>query len=93
MSVLSALGRRARAPFTNDHTIGVAEAGHLRDVVPLLDHVAGVTELVTHPGVGVSGYGWGYSWDEETRALCEPRLREEIARRGIELVAPSAITA
>jgi predicted glycoside hydrolase/deacetylase ChbG (UPF0249 family) len=93
MSVLSALGRRARAAFTNDHTIGVAEAGHLRDLVPLLDHVEGVTELVTHPGVDVSGYAWGYSWEEETRALCDPRLPEEIARRGIALATPSSITA
>ena len=88
MSVLSALGRRARAPFTNDHTIGVSIAGHLRDVVPLLDHVEGVTELVTHPGLGVSGYDWGYDWDEETRALCEPRLREELAKRNIDLISP-----
>jgi predicted glycoside hydrolase/deacetylase ChbG (UPF0249 family) len=91
MRVLSALGRRARAPFTNDHTVGVANAGHLRDVVPLLDRVRGVTELVTHPGVGVTGYGWGYAWDEETRALCAPALREELARRGIELTAPSKV--
>jgi predicted glycoside hydrolase/deacetylase ChbG (UPF0249 family) len=93
MSLLSALGRRARAPFTNDHTIGVATAGHLADVVPLLDHVEGVTELVTHPGVNVSGYAWGYAWDAETRALCDPRLREELAKRGIELTAPSTVTA
>lgn len=93
MRILSALGRRARAPFTNDCTIGVANAGHLRDVVPLLDHVDGVTELVTHPGVGVSGYAWGYAWDDETRALCAPNLREEIARRGIKLTTPSAVAA
>jgi predicted glycoside hydrolase/deacetylase ChbG (UPF0249 family) len=93
MSLLSALGRRARAAFTNDHTIGVAIAGHLADVVPLLEHVEGVTELVTHPGVNVSGYAWGYAWDEETRALCDPRLREELAKREIELTAPSAVTA
>ena len=93
MSVLSALGRRARTGFTNDHTIGVAGAGHLRDVALLLDHVEGLTELVTHPGVDVSGYAWGYAWEEETRSLCDPRLPEEIARRRIELVAPSGITA
>ena len=93
MSVLSALGRRARTAFTNDHTIGVAGAGHLRDVDLLLDHVEGLTELVTHPGVDVSGYAWGYAWEEETRSLCDPRLPEEIARRRIELVAPSGITA
>lgn len=88
MAVLSALGRRARATFTNDRTIGVADAGHL-DVVPLLDHVKGVTELVTHPGVGVTGYDWGYAWDAETRALCDPRLREQLASRGIALTGPS----
>lgn len=88
MRALSLLGRRARAPFTNDRTIGVAAAGHLDDVVPLLDHVEGVTELVTHPGLGVSGYGWGYAWEQETRALCDPRLPGELAARGIELVAP-----
>jgi predicted glycoside hydrolase/deacetylase ChbG (UPF0249 family) len=90
MSLLSALGRRARASFTNDRTVGVAIAGHLQDVVPLLDHVEGVTELVTHPGVGVSGYAWGYAWEEETRALCDPRLREELAKRDIEMATPSA---
>jgi len=93
MSVLSALGRRAHDPrLTNDHTIGVASAGHLEDVTPLLDHIDGVTELVTHPGVSVSGYAsWDYEWDRETRALCAPGLREEIARRGIELTTPSSV--
>jgi len=94
MRALSALGRRARLPaWTNDRTIGVAIAGHLEDVVPLLDHVEGVTELVTHPGVGVDGYAWGYAWDRETRALCDPRLRDELARRGITLVSPSQVRA
>lgn len=93
MAILSALGRHARAPFTNDRTIGVADAGHLQDVTPLLDHVEGVTELVTHPGIGVRGYpAWRYAWDEETRALCAPRLRDELEARGIELIAPSRVT-
>lgn len=92
IAVLSALGRRARrAGLTNDRTIGVADAGHLAAVVPLLDHVEGLTELVTHPGVGVDGYAWRYDWDAETRALCDPRLKEELLRRGIELVAPSRV--
>jgi predicted glycoside hydrolase/deacetylase ChbG (UPF0249 family) len=92
MRALSSLGRRARtAGLTNDRTIGVAIAGHLQDVVPLLDHVQGVTELVTHPGIGVDGYTWGYDWDRETRALCAPRLPEELAVRGITLAAPSRV--
>ena len=87
---LSTLGRRARTPgLTNDRTIGVAAAGHLGNIVSLLDRVEGITELVTHPGVAVSGYDWGYAWDAETRVLCDPRLREEIAKRGIGLTAPS----
>ena len=88
MSMLSALGRRARNDKTNARTIGVADAGHLTDIVPLLDHVEGVTELVTHPGLGVTGYDWQYDWDTETRALCDPRLRNEIASRGIILTTP-----
>jgi predicted glycoside hydrolase/deacetylase ChbG (UPF0249 family) len=89
IAALSILGRRARASFTNDRTIGVADAGHLSDIVPLFDHVDGVTELVTHPGIDVDGYAWGYDWEGETRALCEPRLRDELESRGIELIAPS----
>jgi len=89
IGALSALGRRARAAFTNDHTIGVALAGHLTEVVPLLGAVEDVTELVTHPGVNVTGYAWGYDWDRETSALCDPRLQEELARREIALIAPS----
>ncbi|HEX6159439.1 MAG TPA: ChbG/HpnK family deacetylase [Thermoanaerobaculia bacterium] len=89
IAALNFLGRRA--PGSNTRTVGVAEAGHLRDVVPLLDHVEGVTELVTHPGVNVSGYAWGYDWDAETRALCAPGLREELARRAIRLATPSEV--
>jgi len=88
-AALSALGRRARGSFTNDRTIGVGIAGHLADAVPLLDEVEGLTELVTHPGLGVTGYDWGYTWEAETRALCAAGLRNELASRGIELVAPS----
>src|SRR5688572_11515383 len=77
IAALSALGRRARG--TNQRTIGVAGAGHLLDIVPLLGHVDGITELVTHPGVAVDGYDWGYDWDAETRALCDPNLRGELA--------------
>ena len=89
MALLNALGSRQRG------TIGVAEAGHLsaERIIELLDHVDGVTELVAHPGVAVTGYAhWRYDWDEETRALCDPRVREALAERGIELITPSRIS-
>ena len=92
MAVLNWLGRRAKG--TNDFTIGVAEAGHLDDIERLLAFVDGVTELVTHPGVAVNAYPhWNYEWDNETRALCVPSLRDALKRRGIELVAPSQVRA
>lgn len=95
VAALNALGRRARGVATTrgvatcDRTIGIASAGHLRDVTSLFDDIDGVTELVTHPGVAVSGYGWAYEWDRETAALCATGLREEVARRGIQLIRPS----
>ena len=90
ISMLNRIGRKAAG--TNDRTIGVMQAGRLTDIKPLLAYVDGVTELVTHPGVGVDGYAhWHYDWEAETRALCDPDLREELRRRSIELIAPSAL--
>jgi predicted glycoside hydrolase/deacetylase ChbG (UPF0249 family) len=79
---------RFRNRGTNDRTIGVANAGHLDvgTILELLDYVDGLTELVTHPGLGVTRYPhWRYEWERETRALCDPRLREAIEARGITL--------
>jgi predicted glycoside hydrolase/deacetylase ChbG (UPF0249 family) len=76
------------------YTIGVGDSGHLTAdrIIELLAFVDDTTELVTHPGVGVSGYPhWGYDWETETRALCDPRVREALAARGIRVVAPSNI--
>lgn len=87
---LNVLGRRV--PGTNDRTIGVMEAGHLTAsrIIDLLFAVDGVTELVTHPGVGVDAYShWRYAWDEETRALCDPAVSEAIAKNEIQLITPS----
>ena len=87
IALLNLLSRRG----TNDRTIGILEAGRLREVETLLDHVNGLTELVTHPGVAVSGYEhWHYDWEGETRALSAPGLPAALARRGISLIAPSA---
>ncbi len=96
MAVLSSLSRAKRGIIgtTALRTIGVAEAGHLtpQRIVELLDHVDGVTELVTHPGIGVAGYAhWGYAWDDETRALCDPTVRAAIGNARIELIVPSAL--
>src|ERR1043166_4864007 len=100
VAVLSRLGRTARARSrirSNDRTIGVTHAGHVSTaaLVALLDDVDGVTELVCHPGIAESelheAYDWGYEWEAETRALCDPALREAIVARGIELVTPPSL--
>jgi len=88
MAMLNFLSPRGRT------TIGVTEAGHLtaERIVELLEHVTETTELVTHPGIGVSGYAhWKYDWETETRALCDPRVREALGARGIRLAAPSEV--
>ncbi len=92
IAAVNQLGRRAAAPRSNDLTIGIMEAGHLTAarIVALLQHADRTTELVTHPGIGVDAYPhWRYAWDKETAALCDRRVREAIANRGIELIAPS----
>lgn len=99
--ILSRLGRTARSRAntrTNDRTIGVTSAGHMAKteaLIALLDDVDGVTELVCHPGLGdaelTEAYDWGYEWEAETSALCDPALREAIAARGIELVTPPSM--
>jgi len=96
--VLSAMSGRARHRWEgrtsiamNDRAIGILHAGHLTasHLLELLDSVEGVTELVTHPGAATSEiartYDWGYDWDEETAGLCDPRVREAIVAKGIEL--------
>lgn len=83
---------RARGLATSDRAIGLRHAGHLtvERLVRALDHVEGMTELVTHPGEGnaviARAYGWGYDWDGERRALMDPRVRSELERRRIRLV-------
>lgn len=102
-----AMGRLARAAHrraqhhprvrAGDGTIGIAEAGHLtrERITELLPLVAGLTELVCHPGVDEQGiateFPWGYEWETETRTLCDPALRRAIREAGITLVSPAEL--
>jgi predicted glycoside hydrolase/deacetylase ChbG (UPF0249 family) len=97
LSLLARVARRhARGVRTNDRAIGLTEAGRI-DTATLLDLIDalpdGVTELVTHPGIGDTAlakrYAWGYAWDRETDALCDGRVGERIVAAGITLTTPS----
>lgn len=103
IALLNALGRRARrrlrpgGPVAAGRTIGVLTAGHLTvDALGrALTQAGEITELVCHPGVGdaalAAEYGWGYAWDAETAALCDPRAAEMLRSAGIELTSFSRL--
>jgi chitin disaccharide deacetylase len=103
IALLNALGRRARrclraeAPRAVERTIGVLTAGHLtvEALGRSLDRAGDVSELVCHPGVGGAAlageYAWGYAWDAETAALCDPRVPDLLRARGIELTSFSRL--
>lgn len=78
---------------TPDACVGLAHSGRLdgaRLAAVLATLPEGTSELVCHPGSGDAAisarYPWGFRWDEETRALCRPGLREELAAAGVRLV-------
>lgn len=100
LHVLRSLARRCRRRLAAspaaalDGTLGLAAAGHLNTarLHALLDAPwHGRYELVCHPGAGdaelASRYRWGYDWDAERAALCEPDLAATLVERGIELTA------
>jgi predicted glycoside hydrolase/deacetylase ChbG (UPF0249 family) len=103
IALLNALGRRARrrlrpgGPRAAGRTIGVLTAGHLtvEALGRSLDQAEDVSELVCHPGVGDAAlageYAWGYAWDAETAALCDPRVPNLLRARGIELTSYSRL--
>lgn len=106
LAVLNHFGRKARARWKRagrsapvERTIGVVDAGHLtmERLGGSLEQAAGVTELVCHPGLGgdalAAEYAWGYGWDEETAALCDPRIPELLRAEGIELTSFSRLPA
>lgn len=103
IALLNALGRRARrrlrpgGPRAVRRTIGVLTAGHLtvEALGRSLDQAGEISELVCHPGLGDAAlageYAWGYAWDAETAALCDPRVPELLRERGIELTSFSRL--
>lgn len=98
---LACLGRaarrrvRSRGVATNDATIGIAAAGHLNAarITGLLPLADGVTELVCHPGLDdrslAAEFAWGYEWEAETAALCDPAVRAALKAAGIALARPA----
>lgn len=72
---------------------GIFESGRLneRRLLRLIDRLEdGDHEIVTHPGLEPGAVPqdptWRYDWEGELQAVLSPRVREAIARRGIELV-------
>lgn len=104
IALLNRLGRRARKRLeaaksvrTTGRTVGVLTAGRLtvEALGRALPGVEGVAELVCHPGLGdaalAAEYDWGYAWDAETAALCDPRVPELLRAAGIELTSFSRL--
>ncbi len=86
-----------RSIQTVERTVGVLDAGRLtvERLARILEDVEGSTELVCHPGSGdtalAAEYDWGYEWDRETAALCDPRLLELLRSLGIEITSFSRL--
>jgi predicted glycoside hydrolase/deacetylase ChbG (UPF0249 family) len=82
---------RAAGVRTNDHSLGILDAGHLTAarLVELTTAVNGTAELVTHPGIDGAAIGrvyrWRYAWDDETAALCDDSVRAALAGVGVAL--------
>jgi predicted glycoside hydrolase/deacetylase ChbG (UPF0249 family) len=93
---LNLLGGRARRRLPAGvaalaRTLGLLDAGHLtaERLLRLFADVEGSCELVCHAGLGQASlaarYAWGYAWESETAALCDPRAPRCLADAGIEL--------
>ncbi len=78
---------------------GIFESGRLTER-RLLRLIASLTdgdhEIVTHPGLEPGAVPqdptWRYDWEGELQAVLSPRVRDAIARRGIELVTYGQLT-
>lgn len=96
LRTLGALSRRSRrrlaAPLRAlEESSGLFDAGHLtaERLLGIIAHAEDSTELVCHPGLDdaalAAAYDWGYHWDEETAAICDPRLPGALADAGVSL--------
>jgi chitin disaccharide deacetylase len=105
IGILDGIGRTARRRLeeagsirSSDRTIGILDAGGLsvEKLIYVLGDVEGTTELVCHPGVDdgalAAAYDWGYGWDRETAALCDPRVKKELQERAIRLTSFSTLS-
>lgn len=103
ITVLNAIGRQARRQTetgkirTLPRTVGILDAGRLTParLIRILKDTGPAAELVCHPGVGdrelAGAYGWGYGWDAETAALCDPEVKKALREEGIEVVGFSGL--
>ncbi len=92
-SRLAAARFRRESLRTPDACLGLRETGKLDEaqLLRLLERLPnGTSELVCHPGSGDQAigreYAWGFQWDEETRALTSPRVKEKLGANGIALI-------
>jgi len=81
-----------RHPGGRVGTPGLHLSGHLtqRDVCEIVSELPpGISELVTHPGIGTAAlrrkYRWNYEWSTELEALTAPGLRAMMRERGVAL--------
>jgi hopanoid biosynthesis associated protein HpnK len=98
-AILAPFARRASRQarkaglVSSDTFLGMAETGSL-DAKRLLRIIRriprGTSELVCHPGFGDdaigAAYGWGFRWDEETRALTSAEVRGALENTGVRLI-------
>jgi chitin disaccharide deacetylase len=92
LSLMRVRARRAGVAC-NDYAFGVNEAGALTEerVLQILDRLPdGVTEIFFHPATGAFAGAdrgtEGFRWTDELAALVSPRVRDAIARNGIQSV-------
>jgi hypothetical protein len=93
--IFRALSRRTnrqmaeRGLTSTDALFGLHQSGHLREdyVVGVIDRIrGGTTELYFHPAADIGGVPPAPAAQREVEILTSPRVRDTIARNGIELI-------